>query len=62
MSVQLLAELLREQTGENLGAGDVVHFILCGPSAFMTSLTTGLTAAGVIAECIHTEEFGPQAS
>lgn len=34
-------------------------FYICGPSAFMGDLTTGLGAWGVAADRIHTELFGP---
>ena len=37
------------------GEGD---FYICGPSTFMSDLTTGLTALGVAADRIHTETFG----
>ncbi|MBW7967823.1 MOSC and FAD-binding oxidoreductase domain-containing protein [Bradyrhizobium sp. BR 10289] len=37
-------------------------FYLCGPAAFMTDLTAGLTALGVAPERIHTELFGAKPS
>ena len=33
-------------------------FDICGPSTFMSDLTSGLTALGVAADRIHTETFG----
>jgi ferredoxin-NADP reductase/MOSC domain-containing protein YiiM len=33
-------------------------FYLCGPPAFMSDLTAGLTGWGIAASCIHTEMFG----
>jgi ferredoxin-NADP reductase/MOSC domain-containing protein YiiM len=37
-------------------------FYLCGPSAFLQDLTSGLTAWGVTTDRVHTEIFGPGAS
>ena len=34
-------------------------FYLCGPTAFMAALRTGLLAGGVDETHIHTETFGP---
>jgi ferredoxin-NADP reductase len=34
-------------------------FYICGPSTFMSDLTSGLTALGVAPDRIHTEMFGP---
>jgi ferredoxin len=33
-------------------------FYICGPSTFMSDLTAGLTALGVVPDRIHTETFG----
>ena len=64
VSVQLIAELLQNKTEEVVGdkSGADVHFVLCGPAAFMTKLTTNLAASGVTADCTHTENFVPQAT
>ena len=37
-------------------------FYLCGPSAFLQDLTSGLAAWGVTRERVHTEMFGPTPS
>ncbi|AWM00623.1 MOSC and FAD-binding oxidoreductase domain-containing protein [Bradyrhizobium amphicarpaeae] len=37
-------------------------FYLCGPTAFMSDLTTGLGALGVVPDRIHTELFGSKPS
>ena len=37
-------------------------FYLCGPSAFLQDLTSGLAAWGVTSDRVHTEIFGPGAS
>jgi ferredoxin-NADP reductase/MOSC domain-containing protein YiiM len=37
-------------------------FYICGPPRFMTDLTTGLTASGIVADHIHTETFGSGSS
>ncbi|RXT54305.1 MOSC and FAD-binding oxidoreductase domain-containing protein [Bradyrhizobium betae] len=37
-------------------------FYLCGPAAFMSDLTAGLSALGVAADSIHTELFGSKPS
>jgi ferredoxin-NADP reductase/MOSC domain-containing protein YiiM len=49
LSVQVLQEL---------GAPREADFYLCGPAAFMSSLTAGLASWGVPAERLHSENFG----
>ena len=43
---------------QELGAPREADFYLCGPAAFMTSLTADLTNWGVSAERLHSENFG----
>src|SRR5215475_8111173 len=43
---------------EELGVPRDADFYICGPSAFMSDLTVGLTVWGVAANPIHTEIFG----
>ncbi len=43
---------------EELGVPPDGDFYLCGPSAFMTELMTGLAGLGVAANRIHSETFG----
>jgi ferredoxin-NADP reductase/MOSC domain-containing protein YiiM/ferredoxin len=43
---------------EELGVPREGNFYLCGPPAFMDELACGLRAWGVIADHIHTENFG----
>ena len=43
---------------EEIGVPRNADFYICGPSAFMSELTAGLTAYGVAADRIHTEVFG----
>jgi ferredoxin-NADP reductase len=33
-------------------------FYICGPAAFMSDLTAGLAALGIVRDRIHTELFG----
>ncbi|MBO9398572.1 pyridoxamine 5'-phosphate oxidase family protein [Shimia sp. R9_2] len=44
-----------------LEAGATAHYLLCGPARFIAELRSGLEAAGVPAEQIHFESFGPSA-
>jgi ferredoxin-NADP reductase/MOSC domain-containing protein YiiM len=37
-------------------------FYICGPPRFMTDLTTGLAASGIVPDHIHTETFGSGSS
>lgn len=39
--------------------GPDAHFMLCGPAAFLAEMQVGLEAAGVPADHIHIETFGP---
>lgn len=43
---------------QELGVPPDADFYVCGPPAFMRTLTTGLASWGVIASRIHTEIFG----
>jgi ferredoxin-NADP reductase len=43
---------------KELGAPREADFYLCGPAAFMNSLTAGLTSWGVSAEQLNSENFG----
>ncbi len=47
---------------EELGVPREADFYLCGPSAFLQDLTTGLAAWGVTTDHVHTELFGPTPS
>jgi ferredoxin-NADP reductase/MOSC domain-containing protein YiiM len=47
---------------EEIGVPREADFYLCGPSAFLQDLTTGLADWGVTADRVHTEIFGPGAS
>ncbi len=50
----------RAMLDEALGAvGDPQRVFICGPTAFVESVAAGLVAAGVDAERIRTERFGP---
>ncbi len=42
-----------------LGAGPDARYMLCGPAAFLSDIQNGLEAAGVPADHIHFETFGP---
>ncbi|MEC7259253.1 MAG: pyridoxamine 5'-phosphate oxidase family protein, partial [Pseudomonadota bacterium] len=42
-----------------LGAGEEAHYMLCGPSSFISDLGAGLESLGVPAGQIHYESFGP---
>lgn len=42
-----------------LGVPRDADFHICGPRALLDDLTSGLRAAGVAAECLHGETFGP---
>lgn len=42
-----------------LNAGSDAHYMLCGPSRFLTDIKFGLEASGVVADNIHFETFGP---
>ena len=53
LNMQLLQQLNLPRDGD---------FYICGPSTFMSDLTTGLTAAGFAPDRIHTEMFGAGAS
>ena len=53
LNMQLLLQLNLPRDGD---------FYICGPSIFMSDLTTGLTAAGIAPDRIHTEMFGAGAS
>ena len=44
---------------DQLGVPRDADFYLCGPSAFLKDLISGLTAWGVAAERVHMEIFGP---
>jgi ferredoxin-NADP reductase len=43
---------------QELGVSREADFYLCGPAAFMSSLTADLTSWGVSAERLHSENFG----
>ena len=43
---------------QELGAPREADFYLCGPAAFMSSLTADLMSWGVSAERLHSENFG----
>ena len=47
---------------EELGVPREADFYLCGPSAFLQDLTTGLADWGVTRDHVHTELFGPTPS
>jgi ferredoxin-NADP reductase/MOSC domain-containing protein YiiM len=47
---------------EELGVPREADFYLCGPSAFLQDLTTGLADWGVTTDRVHTELFGPTPS
>jgi len=47
---------------EELGVAREADFYLCGPSAFLQDLTTGLADWGVTTDRVHTELFGPTPS
>ena len=49
LNMQLLGELNLPRNGD---------FYICGPSTFMSDLTAGLKAWGVVPDRIHTETFG----
>jgi ferredoxin-NADP reductase/MOSC domain-containing protein YiiM len=53
----LTADVLRE-----LNAPRDADFFVCGPPAFMSELSTGLTAWGVAASHVHSEIFGAGSS
>ena len=53
LDMQLLRQLNLPRNGD---------FYICGPATFMSDLTSGLTAAGIAADRIHTEMFGAGAS
>lgn len=42
-----------------LGAGPDARYMLCGPAGFLADIRNGLEAAGVPADYIHFETFGP---
>lgn len=42
-----------------LDAGPEARYMLCGPAAFLSDIRNGLEAAGVPADHIHFETFGP---
>nr|WP_319385986.1 pyridoxamine 5'-phosphate oxidase family protein [uncultured Roseibium sp.] len=42
-----------------LNAGNEARYMLCGPAAFLSDIRNGLEAAGVPADHIHFETFGP---
>ena len=44
---------------DELGVPRDADFYLCGPSAFLQDLSSGLTAWGVAADRVHMEIFGP---
>lgn len=43
----------------DLSAGPDARYMLCGPAAFLSDMRAGLEAAGVPADNIHFETFGP---
>ena len=47
---------------KEIGVPREADFYLCGPSAFLQDLTTGLAAWGVPSDHVHAEIFGPGAS
>ena len=47
------------QTLLELNAGSDAQYMLCGPAKFLSDIKMGLEAAGVAAEKIHFETFGP---
>jgi ferredoxin-NADP reductase len=50
---------LNLETIESVGIPVDADYYLCGPEAFMRTLSAGLTARGVAPEQINTETFGP---
>ncbi|MEM8761124.1 MAG: pyridoxamine 5'-phosphate oxidase family protein [Pseudomonadota bacterium] len=42
-----------------MNAGPEAHYMLCGPAGFLADIRTGLEQAGVPAQHIHFETFGP---
>ncbi|WP_434053364.1 MAG: pyridoxamine 5'-phosphate oxidase family protein [Roseibium sp.] len=42
-----------------LDTGPEARYMLCGPAAFLSDVRNGLEAAGVLADHIHFETFGP---
>ncbi|WP_109354713.1 hypothetical protein [Sphingorhabdus sp. EL138] len=42
-----------------LGAGPDAHYMLCGPTAFLATIQSGLEERGAPADQIHFETFGP---
>lgn len=53
---------LNVTTLKELGVPREADFYLCGPTAFLHDLTSGLAAWGVTREHVHTEMFGPTPS
>ena len=47
---------------KEIGVPHEADFYLCGPSAFLQDLTTGLAAWGVATDHVHAEIFGPGVS
>lgn len=47
------------QTVLDLNAGPEAHYMLCGPAQFIANIREGLEAAGMPAQHIHFETFGP---
>ncbi|MGH1419043.1 MAG: pyridoxamine 5'-phosphate oxidase family protein [Hyphomicrobiaceae bacterium] len=43
----------------DLNAGPDAHYMLCGPAQFLANIRNGLEGAGVPADQIHFETFGP---
>jgi hypothetical protein len=42
-----------------LNAGSDAHYMLCGPTQFLSEIQTGLETAGISPDKIHFETFGP---
>jgi ferredoxin-NADP reductase len=52
---------LTSETIQSAGISESADYYLCGPEAFMRTLSAGLTARGVPPERVSTETFGPVA-
>ena len=57
-----VSERISAATMQRLGVPTTAQFYVCGPSAFMSGLITGLQGIGVASSNIHTETFGSEAS
>ena len=57
-----VSERISAATMQRLGVPTTAQFYVCGPSAFMSGLITGLQGIGIASANIHTETFGSEAS